>query len=507
MRSRWSEAWSHPRVRALGRWGALACLLLAITWSAVAGFRWQRQVGRAIRATKVIQAIHLLQSDLEVRREVLYDPGGTSRPLATEDEVARRTQQVRHFFSDHPDAQRALDEAERHCAEAVRLTRAYLREAGARATPPGNAAPAEAALQPIARELSAGGRRLAVLAEHAGREVDQGLAAAHASNRLLLAGLAAVLLLLWRFYRTDQQRRRHMEGARLVEEMLEAYSRRLETMNVQLEQLNLLKTQFLANTSHELLTPLNGVMGSLDVIRSGSCGADEDRQFVEQAYQSAEKLHALIRDLLDLCRLEEGNFALRVRPVDFGPALERELARHRVALSARDVVLLVTAPSGGWPGVEADPERLRQILHHILANAAKFTERGSIRVTGRVVDEEGPRLRIEVADTGVGIAPERLGQVFELFSQGDNSSTRKFGGTGLGLTLTRHLVHGMGGRIGVESDGLGRGTRVWFTLRLSGQAEGTAAGADPGSSERVRSFAAGSRGRCETSHDDETRAA
>ena len=212
--------------------------------------------------------------------------------------------------------------------------------------------------------------------------------------------------------------------------------------------------------------------------------AEDQRGWVEQAYQSAERLHTLLRDLLDLCRLEEGEFTLRCRPVEAAPLVERLVARHRSALAGRGLVLLVTPPSGGWPRVEADPERLTQVVHHVLANAIKFTDRGSIRLTGRIEREDAPHLRVEVADTGIGIEPEKLPEVFELFHQGDASSTRRFGGTGLGLTLTRHLVQGMGGRIGIESEGLGRGTRVWFTVPL---ATGSVAGAGAFSAAAVPS--------------------
>jgi signal transduction histidine kinase len=292
-----------------------------------------------------------------------------------------------------------------------------------------------------------------------------------AQGRLaLIASFGIILALLTLSLHTERARRHHQRGARLVEDMLEAYSRRLEAMNLQLEEVNLLKTQFLANTSHELLTPLNGVIGSLDVLRSGSCpSAEEERSFLDQAHHSAERLFGLIRDLLDLCRLEEGSLALRCHQLEFRSILEHELAAHRSTLAARDLVLLVTPPSEGWPRIAGDPERVTQVLRHLLANAVKFTESGSLRVTGRI--EYGPRpfLRVEVADTGVGIEPGKLGQVFDLFSQADGSNTRRFGGAGLGLTLSRHLIRGMGGQIGIESDGPGRGTRAWFTLPLTAE--------------------------------------
>ncbi len=294
---------------------------------------------------------------------------------------------------------------------------------------------------------------------------------AGSGRRFDLLCAAAGLLVLYLFaalHRTRRLRDRHLHGARLVEDMLESYSRRLESMNAELEQASLLKTQFLANTSHELLTPLNGVIGSLDLLREDpDTSPAERRELLEQASTSAEALHGLIRDLLDLCKLEEGNLSLRCRSLELGPIIGRATGRHRTTIQQKGLALLVTAPSGGWPRIHADAQRTEQVLQHLLSNALKFTPEGSIRITGR---PEGNQVRIEIADTGVGIAKEKLPRVFELFSQADGSQTRRFGGTGMGLTLCRHLVRGMAGQIGIESEGPGRGTRVWFTLPLDSAA-------------------------------------
>lgn len=310
-------------------------------------------------------------------------------------------------------------------------------------------------------------RHLITLDAHPRQGLDRGVATTRMVNILLLTSLGISILSLLFVWRERKKRDRHLLGALLVDDMLEAYSRRLEQMNAELEQLNAMKTQFLANTSHELLTPLNGMLGALEVLREGGCtGKDEEREFLTDATRSGEQLLGLIHDLLDLCHLEEGSFTVDCKEVRFGPIVDGIVARYRPATRRRDLALIVTPPHQGWPSVHADGERLGKVMDHLLSNAVKFTESGSIRIQGRLETEGDPRLFLEIVDTGVGIASKKLREVFDLFRQADASHTRRFGGTGLGLTLSRHLVRAMGGQIGIESDGPGRGTRVWFTIPL-----------------------------------------
>jgi len=305
------------------------------------------------------------------------------------------------------------------------------------------------------------------LEAHPRRGLEKGAAAARTAGLLLLCALCMSLISLFLIIRERRRRSRHLQGALLIDDMLEAYSRRLELINAELEQLDSMKTQFLANTSHELLTPMNAIMGALEIMRDGGFSdRDEEREFLEDAYTSGRHLLGLIHDLLDLCRMEEGKLAVECRPSDFAPILEQVVARYRPAARKSDVALMITPPHQGWPTVHADPERVAKVLDHLLSNSIKFTESGSIRIHGHLETEGEPRLYIEVLDTGVGIPQQKLRQVFELFRQADTSHTRRFGGTGLGLTLSRHLVLAMGGQIGIDSDGPGRGTRAWFTLPL-----------------------------------------
>ncbi len=446
---------------------ALVCGFLV--WDAAVTVRVHRAAARGRSAAATLASVKALGADLErlwSADTTLTETGPTRGPTRTSGfDPERAAVEARNYFRDEPEALEVLDRTIGLRRQAVQSARAaFLSRAASLAA---SAAPV-ASPPALERDLAEAASWIAQLEARCEFDLSQAMDDAEQGRSALVVSFGVILALIALMAHTERNRRHHRRGARLVEDMLEAYSRRLESMNVQLEQVNLLKTQFLANTSHELLTPLNGVMGSLEVIRSGSCrSVEEERGFLDQAYQAAERLFALIRDLLDLCHLEEGNLALRCRPVDFRGILERELAGHRTTLTARGLVLLVTPPSEGWPRVAGDPERVTQVLRHLLSNAVKFTDQGSLRVTGRI--EPGPcrYLRLEVADTGVGIASDKLGQVFDLFAQADGSNTRRFGGTGLGLTLSRHLVQGMGGQIGIESDGPGRGTRAWFTLPLA----------------------------------------
>lgn len=441
------------------------------------GVRIHQQFVRLDAATRASQdlrdiRLRLLELDGGLRTGEVA-PGLMVR-LQNRADLDMRAGRVRRFLRGDSLGLLQVDTAMRECAGAMeaghqalllKLEERLARDQRLEARAEDLAAHSAAAFAQSQASASAASEALTRLQERTESVFRQVVAASRTADVLLLFALALMAVLTWITWHSHREQSRYLKGARLVEEMLEAYSRRLETMNAELEQVSLLKTQFLANTSHELLTPLNGIMGSLEVIRDGACATrEEEREFLQQAYHSAERLLELIHDLLDLCRLEEGNLALRSRGLDLSPLIERAVMAHRPQIETRGLALLVVPPAEGWPRVQADPERLNRVLQHLLSNAVKFTEQGSIRVTGRVEREGGGLLRVEVADTGVGIEPQKLPKVFELFQQGDGSDTRRFGGTGLGLTLCRHLIHGMGGTIGMESDGHGRGARAWFTI-------------------------------------------
>jgi PAS domain S-box-containing protein len=222
------------------------------------------------------------------------------------------------------------------------------------------------------------------------------------------------------------------------------------------------KSRFLANMSHEIRTPLNGVLGVLHLLKNdGLVPAAAD--LVSQALACGEMLTQLLNDVLDFSKIEAGKLELNPEPLDPVATLNGVVDMMRPAAEARGLYLR-TAVEGepGW--VSADPVRLRQVLFNLIGNATKFTLRGGVDVTLKSMGEGAAhRLRVEVRDTGVGIAPEAMSALFERFHQVDTSTTRRFGGTGLGLAITRSLVEQMGGEVHAFST-IGQGSTFSFEI-------------------------------------------
>jgi two-component system, sensor histidine kinase and response regulator len=231
------------------------------------------------------------------------------------------------------------------------------------------------------------------------------------------------------------------------------------------EQANRAKSAFLANMSHEIRTPMNAIIGLTHLMERDARDAVA-RERLAKVDAAAHHLLQIINDILDLSKIEAGR--LELEDIEF--SLDRLVARafEMVADTAQRKGLELVLDTDEAPdALRGDPTRLSQALVNLLANAVKFTERGWVRLTVTVDEADGAalKLRFVVHDTGVGIPPERLGALFSAFEQVDGSTSRRFGGTGLGLALTRRLASLMGGEAGVESE-LGRGSRFWFTARL-----------------------------------------
>ena len=237
----------------------------------------------------------------------------------------------------------------------------------------------------------------------------------------------------------------------------------LEAMSRRALEASRLKSEFLANMSHELRTPMNGVLGMTHLLLRTDL---EERQhrYADTIHRSASALMVLLNDILDFSKIEAGKLELRVEPFRLRDTVEETLELLAPRAHQQDLDIAAVIADDVPEVIAGDPVRLRQILVNLGGNAVKFTERGEVLVMISTEREDGrPILRIDVQDTGIGIAPDDRERIFDVFSQADGSLTRAKGGTGLGLSITRNLIEAMGGSIGIESD-LGKGTT--FTCRL-----------------------------------------
>ena len=268
---------------------------------------------------------------------------------------------------------------------------------------------------------------------------------------------------------TLQAERRELTHAR--EQFEDRLRRRTEALQEALDRAqsaSQTKSEFLANMSHELRTPMNGILGMIDVVLDSTL-TPAQRDEIETAQRSAHALLALLNDILDLSKIEAGKMTLERIPLDARFLIE-DIVKGQAGAARQKGLLLSSSVSAAVPQrVLGDPMRLRQVLANLVNNAIKFTERGLVTIAldaapvapGRVRGRTMVDLHFTVRDTGVGIAPEKQAAIFEKFTQADGSVTRRYGGTGLGLTITRRLVEAFGGTITVESEP-GRGTSFIF---------------------------------------------
>ncbi|MFZ5438567.1 MAG: ATP-binding protein [Myxococcota bacterium] len=242
---------------------------------------------------------------------------------------------------------------------------------------------------------------------------------------------------------------------------------RQESMR-RLEAADRARRAFLANVSHEIRTPMNGVLGMTEVLLQDEALSARQRDQLSTVQRSGRVLVALINDLLDLSKMEAGKLVIEEADFNLDTVLSDLQALLAPAATQRGLALELRRDERLPPRLRGDALRLGQVLNNLLSNAVKFTSRGSVRLEVSLtspLEEERLRCRFEVADTGAGIAPEVLPRLFSAFEQGDVSTTRRFGGTGLGLALSQQLVGLMGGRIEVSSRP-GVGSRFWFELPM-----------------------------------------
>lgn len=280
-----------------------------------------------------------------------------------------------------------------------------------------------------------------------------------------------------------------------VDQATEDLRETLETIEVQNIELDLarkqaleasrIKSEFLANMSHEIRTPLNGIIGFTDLLLKAPASAQQ-RDHLSTIRKSSEILLTIINDILDFSKIEAGKLVLDRTPFHLRETVEEVLIMLAPAAHGKNLDLAPLIYSDVPDAFMGDPLRIKQVLTNLVNNAIKFTQHGEV-VVRVMLDEDDPddeRIRISITDTGVGLSESQKQSIFSAFNQADASTARQYGGTGLGLVISRRLVEEMGGEIGVDSE-LGRGSSFWFSLPLETSGAPEAAAETPLQGESV----------------------